>query len=199
MSNKPAQESRTPFFSSRRERRLWGWAFAAVVAIYSTLGLAVKVAEALRGEGLLGALFGLGFLLVLGMILTQGLKTRPRGVEIGIALGIAAVYLLVLVRLALPAAERSHLIEYGVVGILVYEALAERAANGRAVPLPALLAILVTGLLGVGDEVIQGLLSNRSFETTDILVNILAGGLAISADALLGWARRWRQARQTPE
>lgn len=199
MSNKPAQESRTPFFSSRRERWLWGWALAAVVAIYSTLGLAVPIAQALAGEGLLGALFVLGFLLVLGMILTQGLKSRPRGVEIGVALGIVAVYLLVLVRLALPAAERSHLIEYGVVGLLIYEALSERARNGRAVPLPPLLATLITGLLGVGDEVIQGLLPNRFWETADILVNILAGGLSITASAALGWARRWREAKQTPE
>lgn len=202
MSQQPVQQSdkspsgqRPPLFSSRRERRLWGWALAAVVAIYSTLGLAATLAQTLQSEWLIGAVFVAGFALILAMILTQGLKTRPRGVEIGVALGVVAVYLLVIVRLALPPAERTHLIEYGVVGVLIYEALAERAGNGRSAPLPPLLAILITGLLGVGDEVIQGILPNRFFETTDILVNIMAGGMAILASATLGWARRWTSRR----
>ncbi len=44
-------------FSSDRERRLWLWTLAVVMAIYSTLGLARTLAEALREHGLLGASF----------------------------------------------------------------------------------------------------------------------------------------------
>ena len=35
-------------FSSERERRLWAWTLAVVVAIYSTMGLARTLAGALR-------------------------------------------------------------------------------------------------------------------------------------------------------
>ena len=38
-------------FTSDRERRLWLWTLAVVVAIYSTLGLAGTLAGALREQG----------------------------------------------------------------------------------------------------------------------------------------------------
>jgi hypothetical protein len=76
-------------------------------------------------------------LLVLATVVTQGLKTRPGGAEISVALGVAAAYLLVFVRMAIPT-ERSHLVEYGVVALFIYEALLERASQGRRVPVPAL-------------------------------------------------------------
>ncbi|MDH3599268.1 MAG: VanZ family protein, partial [Candidatus Tectomicrobia bacterium] len=144
-------------FSSDRERRLWTWTLAVVVAIYSTLSLARTLAGALRDSGLLEASFVLGLLLVGATIVTQGLKTRPGGSEIGVALGVAATYLMVFVRMAIPE-ERTHLIEYGVVAIFIHEALTERASQGRRVPVPALLAVLATALVGVLDECIQAFL-----------------------------------------
>ena len=177
-------------FTSARERRLWLWTLAVVVAIYSTLGLAATLARILGDRGLIDGFFFVCFLLVLAAIVTQGLKTRPGGVEIGVALGIAAVYLLVIVRMAIPAAERTHLIEYGVVAVLIYDALRERVSQGRRVPVPALLAILATTLVGVLDESIQAFLPNRVFDPQDILFNVLAAVMAVSASAALTWARR---------
>ena len=145
-----------PLFSSDRERRLWGWTLLVVVGIYSTLGLATTLADVLLDQGLAAVAFVVSMLLVGATILTQGLKTRPGGVEIGVALGIAVVYFMVFLRMAIP--ERSHLIEYGVVAVFMYEALSERASQGRRVPVPALLAVLTTSLLGVLDECIQALL-----------------------------------------
>ena len=81
-----------PFFSSARERRLWLWALAAVVAIYSTLGLAPRVVGALRASGWLEASFALGMFLVAAAVVVQGLRTRAGGVEIGVALGVVAAY-----------------------------------------------------------------------------------------------------------
>ena len=81
-------------FSSRRERRLWVWALAVVVAIYATADLARTVADALRESGLLeytATLFSGGMLLIGVMILVQGLRERSRGVEVGFALGVAAI------------------------------------------------------------------------------------------------------------
>ena len=180
-----------PRFSSDRERRLWAWTLAVVVAIYSTLGLAATLAGTLREQGLIGAVFVLCFLLVLATIVTQGLKTRPGGVEICVALGVAAAYLMVFVRMTIPVTERTHLIEYGVVAVFIYEALTERASQGRSVPVPALLAVLATSLIGVLDECIQAILPSRFFDPRDILFNFLAGVMAIVASAALRWARLW--------
>ena len=181
-----------PLFSSDRERRLWVWTLAVVLAIYATLGLAQTLAGALRERGLLAAFFILGMLLVGATILTQGLKTRPGGAEIAVALGVATAYFMVFVRMANPA-ERTHLIEYGVVAVFIYEALSERLSQGRRVPVPALLAILATALFGVLDECIQAILPSRVFELRDILFNVLAAVMAVVASMALGWARRRRR------
>ena len=176
-----------PLFSSRRERRLWAWTLAVVVAIYSTLGLASTLAMALPDD-LAAVGFLVGMFLVGLTVLTQGLKTRPGGAEIAVALGVATVYLLVFFRMALP--ERSHLFEYSVVAVFIYEALAERASQGRRVPVPALLTILATSLVGVLDECIQSMLPSRMFDPADILFNFLAALMAVVASVALGWARR---------
>ena len=139
-----------PFFSSKRERRLWLWSLAVVLAIYATLGLTGTLA---------------------------------------VALGVAAAYLMVFTRVAILE-ERTHLIEFGVLGVFIHEALTERASQGRRVPIPPVLAVLATAALGVIDEGIQWLLPNRVFDPQDILFNLLAGTMAVSAVVSLAWARR---------
>ena len=86
--------------------------------------------------------------------------------------------------------ERSHLIEYGVVALFVHEALTERASHGRRVPAPALLAVLATALAGVLDECIQLFLPSRVFDPLDMLFNVLAAAMAVTASISLRWARR---------
>ncbi len=176
-----------PLFSSDRERRLWLWTLAVVVAIYSTLGLASTLAGVLS-QGTSAVVLLACMALVGVTVLTQGLKTRPGGVEIGVGLGIAVAYFMVFFRLTIP--ERSHLIEYSVVAVFIYEALAERASHGRRVPVPALLAILATALVGAIDEFIQLFLPSRHFDWTDILFNFLASLMAVVSMVVLGWARR---------
>ena len=183
------------WFASDRERRLWAWTAAVVVAIYSTLGLARTLAGALRDEGLLVAAFGLGMLLVGGTALVMGLGRRPGGLEIGVALGVATAYYMVLVRMALPE-ERTHLIEYGVVAVLIHEALKERARGSRHVPVPALLAVVAAAVMGAVDEGIQAFLPTRVFDLEDILFNVLAAVMAVSSSVALSWARRWRLHRR---
>ena len=107
------------FFSSKRERRLWLWTLVVVATIYSTLGLAARLVGVLTDRGLIDQVFVLGFALVLVTILTQGLKTRPRNFEIAIGLGFLAAALMVPVRMGIPAVERTHLIEYGIVAKVI--------------------------------------------------------------------------------
>lgn len=179
-----------PWFSSDREWRLWTWTLAIVVAIYSTLGLAATLAGTLRDRGLIDTFFALGMLLVGVTIVTQGLKTRPGVAKIGVALGIVATSFMVFARMGIPAAERTHLIEYGVVAVFIYEALTERVSQGRRVPVPALFAVLATSLVGVLDECIQAFIPSRVFDPRDILFNVLAGTMAVAASVALGWARQ---------
>lgn len=178
-------------FASARERRLWAWTLAVVVAIYSTLGLA-RTLFAMLGHLDLGVgLFLLCCLLVVATAVTQGLRVRPGGAELAVALGVVAAYLLVFVRMSIPT-ERSHLIEYGVVALFIHEALTERARHGRRVRAPGLLAVLAATLIGVVDECIQLFLPSRVFDPIDMLFNLLAAVMAVTASAALSWARRCR-------
>ena len=172
---------------------MWLWTLAVVAAIYSTLGLARTLAGVLRA-GLLAAAFWLGLILIGAAAILHGLKRRPpgaeiSGVEISVVLGVVAVYMMVLLRMASPE-ERSHMIEYSVVALLIYEALMERASHGRRVPVPPLLAVGLASLVGVLDELIQAVLPIRVFDPIDILFNTLAAVMAVSASLALAWARR---------
>ncbi len=181
-------------FSSDRERRLWIWALVVAVAIFSTFGLARTLACPLREHGLLGpASFLLGMIFVAGTIAAHGLKVRPSGTEITVALGVVGVYLLMFARIASPA-ERTHLIEYGVLSIFIHAALTERAKHGRFVPVPPLLAFFITAVVGTLDECIQAILPGRVFDPFDILVNVTATAAAIGASTALAWARRRKDA-----
>ena len=182
-------EPARPLFSSDRERRLWAWTLAVVVAIYSTLGLAGTLTGAVS-QDLLAAGVLLCMLLVLATIVTQGLRAKPGGAEIGIALGIAAAYILVFLRMNGSVTERTHLMEYGVVGVFIYEALTERASQGRRIPVSALHAMLATTLAGALNEGIQAILPSRVFDPVDMLFNSLAAVMAVTASAALRWARR---------
>lgn len=181
-----------PVFRSRRERRLWLCVLGVVAAIYSTLGLAGLVAEGLGDLGLLDAAIFLAALLLVGAtIVLHGVRVRPSGIEIVVWLGLATVFLLLFFRMTL--AERSHLIEYGVLGIFIYEALSERQRPGEHGPALPMLAILATAALGLIDECVQIVVPSRVFDPIDILFNGLAGTLAVGGSVALSWVRRrWR-------
>ena len=178
-----------PLFTSARERRLWLWTLSVVAANFATLGLARTLAGLLRDRSLLTPVFFLGLFLVVATVLAQGLKTRPGGAEMMVALGVFAVYLLAFARMSI-AEERGHLIEYGVIAVFILEALRERAAHGHHVAAPALLAIGATALLGWLDEGVQAVLPNRVYDLRDVGFNTLAAVMAVAASVALARARR---------
>lgn len=167
---------------------MWIWTLAVIISIYSTLGLTGALAGMLREKGLVEASFVFGFFLVLVTIAVVGFRARPGGAEIGVAIGILAAYLMVFVRMSIPE-ERTHLIEYGVVGVFFYLALKERAKGDPLVRAPAALAIAATTIVGVLDEGIQAVLPSRVFDPRDILFNFLAGLMSVIACVSLLWAR----------
>ncbi len=187
--------------SSRRERRLWLLTFATLAAIYSTLALSPLLLSAFAGADLAAVVFMAGVILVAAALLALALGNRNWRLDTpsaltraGIAIGVAAVYLLVLARLA-SAAERTHLIEYSVLAALIREALVERAANGRRVRVPSLVAFGGAILAGALDEGIQWFVPSRSFDHRDLLFNVLAAAMGVGASAALGG---WRGTQKSP-
>ena len=176
-------------FTSRRESVTWLIGSIVVTIIFSTLGMAPAFSGELVQRGLFDGLFVVGFLLLVAAVVTNGLRTRPSRMEIFVGLGLAGIAMMFLARMAIPE-ERTHLIEYGLVALLIHEALTERRRNGSGVRRPALFAFLVTAALGWIDEGIQAILPNRLYDLRDIAFNWLAAFAALSATALLGWIRR---------
>ncbi len=185
----------TSLFTSARERRLWFWALAVIVAIYATLGWARVLVDALRERGLLRVSFAGVVVLLVAAIVWQWLRARPDWRDIGVALGVGLAYWVAFLRIENPA-ERTHLIEYGILAALIHMALQERARKGRPVPMPAALTVGVTALLGLADEGIQAVLPNRVFDWIDVFFNAFAGFMVIVARLALapvkgpGW-RLW--------
>lgn len=73
-------------FTSQRERRLWLWALAVMVAIYSTLGPARTLVDALHERNLLRLSFALVVVLLVGGIGWRWAKRRPGWSELGVVL-----------------------------------------------------------------------------------------------------------------
>ncbi len=180
-------------FTSDRERRLWLWTLAVLVAIYATLGPARALADALRERDLLSVSFAVVLVVLVGALAARWVKSRPGWAEIGVALGVALAYATMFLRMATPE-ERTHLIEYGIVAALIHQALLERVRNGRPVPRPAALTVALTALLGTLDECIQAMLPARVFDVRDIGFNALAGFMVVAARLALAPQRGpgWR-------
>jgi hypothetical protein len=73
--------------------------------------------------------------------------------------------------------EKIHMAQYGLLGVLTYNALKiDFDRNGSALYLVGAAICIVAGAL---DEVIQGILPNRHFTWHDVLINGLSGILAL--------------------
>ncbi len=123
-----------------------------------------------RADALPIALTGIAAVGLMGLALrlgAAGRKVRLQPVAIGIAVALAALFL------SDPAfaAKRIHVLEYGVLGLVVGRALA--ADIGGRWLLAA--AALATAVLGSHDELIQGLLADRTFGLRDFAIDAVAG------------------------
>ncbi|MDX1479702.1 MAG: VanZ family protein, partial [Saprospiraceae bacterium] len=129
------------------------------------------------------------FASVFVLSLTASRSRKSRLIRAGMVLGIAAVYAMAFLRFS-SAADRTHLVEYSIVALLILEALRERSANGRPVPRAALLAFLLTAAIGVLDESLQLFMPNRVFDPIDMAFNCGAAGAAVLAAVGMTWARK---------
>ncbi len=186
------------FFSSTRERRLWTALLIVLLAIYATLAHAPAIAAMLRERVDLTAAMFMASLVTLVTISILFVRTRPGRAELAVGVGIVIVYVMAWLRIGVATPEeRTHLFEYSLVAALVHEALLERRENGRRVPAPAILALVISVLLGWLDEGIQSLLPNRVYDPVDVLFNALAATIIIGARWILAFVRRWARARRS--
>lgn len=162
--------------TSNRERRLWIFLGFTVFAIFSSIGWVKPLSDFLSVE-FMGILFGTGVLFIAVSIATRVFSIKPGGREVWLGIGIIAVYVILAVRLFVP--ERTHLIEYSFLALLVYEVLNERVANGLIIRFPELIAIFIGGIIGLMDETIQLFVPSRVFDWRDVLFNLLASGIAV--------------------
>jgi hypothetical protein len=162
---------------NQTERRLWRWACGVLLAIFASVYPAQFLLDALRERGWLGrsvwALFLCAAVVLLGVLWRQ----RPSPGEWVLFAGVGAIYL-VLLRNMSVIQERVHFLQYGLLGGLVYGAL--RARSSEAGPWrQAGVAIVLTGLAGWADELLQGALPNRVYDLRDVGFNALAGAIVV--------------------
>lgn len=183
-------------FTSSRERRLWLWAGAAVVAIFATLGQVPAIASALAELGSLDQMFFNTFVVLVVTMVFVGFLQRPGWREIAVGAAVVTVYAMAFLRFGAPA-ERTHLFEFGVIAVLIYLALLERQANGVPVRAPGWIAFGSAASLGWIDEGVQAILPNRFFDPVDLAFNTAAALGAVLSVMALRWARS-RRGHRTP-
>ncbi|REK38735.1 MAG: hypothetical protein DWQ20_03615 [Actinobacteria bacterium] len=177
-------------FTSHRESRLWIWAGTAAIAVFASIPFAGSLVTLIE-EPVATTLFVVGLLLILAGLVVFALRIRPGPEELAIALVIGAAYLLLFSRMSIPA-ERTHLVEYGVIAVLIRAALVERRSNGQFRHNASLVAVGAAMALGTVDELIQAFIPSRVFDWRDIGFNAGAALLAIIAVQALAWARKRR-------
>jgi hypothetical protein len=176
------------WFTTIRERRLWTGALAILIAIMASAVFAGSLVDFLRSQALLGVAFTAGFALAATTIVAIAVR-GPQSAEIWIVPGVLAAIAMIPVRSGVPAPERTHLFEYGLLAVVLYEALTERRSHGAAVPSPGLSAVCAASILGWLDEVVQAFVPGRIYDTRDVGVNALAALLAVTAVAATRWVR----------
>jgi len=171
------------------ERRWWGAAGAALLAIYASLYPAQLVLDWLRARNLLRWSLA-GTAAAVALVVAAGMLRRRAGWREWVVLGLVALVYGDYAAGMTIVQERFHLLEYGVVALLFREALAARWRDRR----PRALAVDL-GAIGFAtaggwvDELIQWALPNRHYDIRDVATNAVAATLAITAAAVLAAAR----------
>lgn len=174
-------------FKSSKEKRRWLYVLVVVLAIYATLFIGQPLQLLLQDQNIQAALFLVGMALSATAIILQGVKPQTSKREIAVWIGLSAVYLMLFLRLGLP--ERSHMIEYSILGIFVLTAFLERYNDQGEKVIPVVSAIIVSILIGTIDELIQIYIPDRVFDPIDIVFNSLAIVMAIFSFLTIRWVR----------
>lgn len=160
-----------------KRKKYWGLALAWTILIYSTLYIARPICEYLRKhtpfEWLIWGIFGF-ILLGVGRLLIKHVRIKHVSANVLLVATLIG-YALALSWLKIPE-ERMHLVQYGVLVVLVVRALKLDVSTPKA----CVAAVVITSLAGWGDEGIQYLLPNRYFDWKDVFLNAISAVLGLS-------------------
>lgn len=179
--NSGAQEQIVKEADSKRPNRRRAWIYVASMMICILLTLptapilwktALKIiGPSVNDVGYLLFLFifaGIGFFA--GKRFT-GTNARP----LSLLFVFALAYFYLLKYVCHFPAERLHLVEYGALAYLLYRALRLDFSLRKAY----VFGFLIASAFGIIDELIQGVLDNRVYETRDVAINVISAGLGL--------------------
>lgn len=172
----------------------WRWTAAYTALILTTVTLVRTVTDALRAQGLVwivhyGAIVVGAFV---GAMILHSFAKKPRGrwVSLGVLAFVAAVYAVFMRTLATYPVERIHLLQYGLLGFLVFRSFGPGIEGLRRYAYSA----VVVFVIGFADEIIQGFVPTRYFDMKDVFVNLASGALGLALTA----ASRYDGSRRAP-
>ncbi|WP_456434047.1 VanZ family protein [Thermosulfuriphilus sp.] len=155
-----------------RERGSWALFFLVLGLIYLSIPLGPKVLRLTKSG--LGEAFGLW--LSLGLLMAGGLILYPLLRGQGEKVFIKSLFFLSLMALfgsqLRIVEERVHLLQYSLLAFCLHQALSFRLKKGVF-----WVALAISALCGLGDEIIQGFHPLRHFDIRDVAINALASGL----------------------
>lgn len=162
-------------------RKIW-WLIIVcyILIIYFTLGSAPAIWNnlntLLQGKGVFAQYIiysSVGIIIFIYILFIKKERAISRYFLFLLFIGISFI----MIRLEKNPGEKIHLAEYGLLGVLLYNAL--KIDFDRFNPKLYLYGSLICFLAGAFDEIIQGLLPNRYFTWHDIFVNCLSGIIAL--------------------
>ena len=160
----------------RLSKTNWTLVITYLGLIYATLGIVPAPLAYLRAHGFLRYTLASLFLVCWTGILTL-LASRSRQVWRFFAMVlVAGIYAGVARHVSTPE-EQLHFVQYGLVGVLFVRAV---RPSVRHEGLTYLLAFVLAVLAGWADELIQGHLPNRHYDTHDILLNAVSSMLGLA-------------------
>ena len=170
-------------FKSKNEKLYWIGCLAVLLTILTSLFLPHSAQLYFLSQDVQAILFVSGMFLVTVSVLRYGTRNTKDHLKTALILCGTTILLMVIFRLGAP--ERSHLMEYTILTLLIHLALTERyktALNNLKVGLKA---FVIASLIGLIDELIQLIIPERTFDKYDIIFNILAALFAVSTILIL--------------
>ena len=159
-------------------RAAWAAVILYTVTLYGTLTIAFRLyswvydrmGKPFMSSAMMWIYAPLGLLLL--MLLVFRLPRRAGAYLTFTMIGLALLYCLT--RLEVPA-KRFHFLQYAPLGVVVFDALRFHCRDRYHY----IWAMAIVTLIGLGDEVLQGILPNRYFGVNEVVINSAAGFFAL--------------------
>ena len=157
-------------------KKYWLWVLGWIALIYSTLSIVRPICEYLKKHTPFAVFMNvLMACLLAALVILLVFKIRiHRGASLVWLFFVLSGYSYGLWMIKYPE-EKLHFVEYGLLAFLIHRACCLDLRK----ELSYIVAFILTSLAGWGDEMLQGVLPNRYYQTDDVLLNIFSGLLGL--------------------